>query len=292
LARVVVLAVVFGFFLAAQAPAEAGGKSKRHRRHIGFFHRICHAIRHVGSHIVNGIMDTGVHVHHALTGKKRWVWVCGHCTSDGRYVSGHWRYVKPHAHSGKGGPGQGGPGQGGAGQGNNPPPAPPPAKDDRVSPESPLPPLEPPAPPTDAGQPPADGQTPPAQPMTLGQLMNSLVDLSGDMDAVEDLAVETKKAKTEKEASPIEADYTLLATDRETDSNRLIKVVCDDLEKNNGQPGVFYTAFLWNLQHYTPAQLESLKDIVETIKVDIRANIAQEKKNHAYPTRLDELTKY
>lgn len=123
-------------------------------------------------------------------------------------------------------------------------------------------------------------------------LMTDLVSISGDMQAVQDNAIDTRNAKKGTAADGIEADFSLLADDRDADSGKLIKVVCDDLEKNNGQPGVFYTAFMWNLQHYSSSQREAIKDVIEAVKSDIRANVGHSKKNSAFKTRLDEMNKF
>ncbi len=381
LTRTLIILAVFGLVFSADAFAGKGKGKGKHKK-IGFFHKIGHAIRHAGDHIVNGVMDTGVKIKKAITGKKNWVWVCGHYNQNGVHIKGHWRYVK-HGCPGQGNPGQGNPGQGNPGQGQpgqgepgqggqtpNPPappeppappanpgnpseePAPPTTPSEPPAPpseppstpseppappeEPPAPPSEPPAPPEEPPAPPSEPPAPPSEPpapeqppaeppappadngqggdqggqagqggqsgqtgqdqsqssgqkRTLGMLMKDLVGLSDDMDAVKSQALTTKKAKKAAQAVTIEADYQLLATDREKDAQTLIKVITDDLENNDGAPGIFYSAYLRNLKAMTKADRKAINDVTDAIKSNVRHNMGKSKKASPFKARFNEL---
>ncbi len=311
-----VLPVVLAFSLLFVGNAFAGkGHGQCHHKKVGFFQRLGRAIRHIGDHIKNGFMDLGVKIKYKLTGRKCRVWVCGHYDHNGRHVKGHWRYLK-NCH---GKPGQGNPGQGNnPGQGENPgqgggqlPPLPPDAP-----PAEPTPPAEPPAePPADqppADQPPADqppaDQPPAEQPgqgdqgqgdqgqggkRTLGMLMKDLVSMSSDMDSVKKQALQAKKSKADRNITfSIVEDYSLLSNDREADAKTLVKVVTMDLEKNNGQPGVFYAAFLRNISQMTKADRACIRDVLDAIKTFVKNEANDGGRNNPYETRLAELKNY
>ena len=162
---------------------------------------------------------------------------------------------------------------------------------------------EPPAEEPPAEQPPADQGTPKpghdngqsgessGQKRTIGMLMNDLVTLSSDADAVKAQAVSAKKAK-KTNAADIEADYQLLSYDREADSKLLTKVVINDLTKNDGRSGIYYTAFLRNLKSYTKADRSEISDVISAVKANIRHEAAQGGRTNAYKARLQEMKKF
>ncbi len=162
---------------------------------------------------------------------------------------------------------------------------------------------QPPAEQPPAEQPPADQGTPKpgqdngqsgessGQKRTIGMLMNDLVTLSSDADAVKAQAVSAAKAK-KSNATDIEADYQLLAYDRESDSKLLIKVVVNDLAKNNGRSGIYYAAFLRNLNAYTKADRGEIGDVISAVKANVRHEAAQGGRGNAWKARLQEMKKF
>ncbi|HNW33544.1 MAG TPA: hypothetical protein PKM25_01330 [Candidatus Ozemobacteraceae bacterium] len=162
---------------------------------------------------------------------------------------------------------------------------------------------QPPAEQPPAEQPPADQGSPKpgqdngqsgqssGQKRTIGMLMNDLVSLSDDADAVKAQAVSAKKSK-KNEAVEIEADYQLLAGDREADSKLLIKVVTGDLARNDGQSGIYYSAFLRNLNSYSKADRADIKDVIAAVKANIKHQAAHGGRNNAFKTRLEEMNKF
>ncbi|HQG27804.1 MAG TPA: hypothetical protein PLY73_04555, partial [Candidatus Ozemobacteraceae bacterium] len=158
---------------------------------------------------------------------------------------------------------------------------------------------QPPAEQPPADQPPADEGTPKpgqsgessGQKRTIGMLMNDLVTLSSDADAVKAQAISAKKAK-KNNAADIEADYQLLAYDREADSKLLVKVVINDLAKNKGQSGIYYAAFLRNLGSYTKADRAEISDVISAVKANIRHEAAQGGTDNPYKARLQEMNKF
>lgn len=312
--KILMLTLAFGLIGAADVSAGNPGQGHcKPKKKIGFFQKIGRVFVKVGDKIKNKIMDTHVVVKKKITGCKNRVWVCGHYNKNGQHVKGHWRYIKGHCgnNPGQGNPGQGNPGQCNPGQGNpgqsdqgqgNPAPLPPlPPADEPPAEEPPA--EQPPAEQPPAEQPPADQGTPKpgqdngqsgessGQKRTIGMLMNDLVTLSSDADAVKSQAVSAAKAK-KSNAADIEADYQLLAYDRESDSKLLIKVVVNDLAKNNGRSGIYYAAFLRNLNAYTKADRGEISDVISAVKANVRHEAAQGGRGNAWKARLQEMKKF
>ena len=299
--RIVLVLSALALITSAAWAGNPGQHGGCHHHKPGFFQKVGHAIHNLGHKIENGVKDTYVAGKHKLTGKKNRVWVIGHWNKDGKHVKGHWRYVK-HGHCGHGNPGQGGnnPGQGdNPGQGGSTPPNEPPLP--------PLPPEEPPAPPAEPPTPPAEPPAPPAEPpanpgqdsgqggqsgpKTLGGLMAELVSLSDDMSQIKNQAIDAKKDKAKKqEALEIEASYQDLTSDREEDAKTLVKVITKDLDKNHGESGVYYSAYLRNMKNLNKGDRESIQDVTEAIKTFIRHNANKSgKASQSFKSRLKEL---
>jgi len=320
LTKASLIVVAIGLFFTT--PIFAGGKG--HQKKDGFFKKVGHAIRHTGDHIVNGVMDGYVKAKQKITGQKTRVWVCGHYDKNGHHVKGHWRIVKhgnPNTPGQSGNPGQGsGQGNPGQGSGGGQPPAPPsqpptPPAPPSEPPTPPAPPSEPPAPPAPPSEPPAP-PTPLPQPgnpgqggqsgqssqsnqwqsgekRTLGGLMKDLIDLSDDMDQIKLQAVDAKNDRSRKnEAAEIEACYQALTEDRDEDAQLLFKVVTSDLQKNHGEAGVYYSAYLRNMNQLSKADRESISDVTCKIKDFIKHRIAHSKQEKAFEARLDEMKKF
>lgn len=277
----ILLAVVS---LLTSAVAWAGSPGKKHKKD-GFFQKIGKKIVHAGDHIANGVMDTGVKLKKSVTGKKNKVWVCGHYDKNGNHVKGHWRYLKHNCpqNPGQGGnPGQGNnPGQGGGTQ----PPAPPS--------EPPAPPSEPPAqPPAGPGQGDQGNQGQTGGKKTLGGLMTDLVSLSGDLEQVKMQVLEVKKGRVKAVAGmSTDEDFQSMSLEREHDAKLLYKVISQDLDKGNGKSGIYYAAYLRNLQKLSKGDREDIKDVTGSIKTFVRHN-ANRTKHNEFKSRLKELDKF
>lgn len=123
--------------------------------------------------------------------------------------------------------------------------------------------------------------------------MRDLVSMSSDMDSVKKQALQAKKSKADRNITfSIVEDYGLLGNDREADAKTLVKVVTMDLENNNGQAGVFYTAFLRNVSQMTKADRASIRDVLEAIKTFVKNEANDGGRDNPFKTRLAELKKY
>ncbi|NLI77411.1 MAG: hypothetical protein GX442_13345 [Candidatus Riflebacteria bacterium] len=309
--RLLVASFVMGALLLPSA-AQAG-KPTSQKKKPGFFQKIGQGFQKVGDKIQNGVMDAGVAAKKKVTGKKNRVWVCGHRNKKGQHVKGHWRILKKGKGSGQtgqtgqtgqsgqegqtGDQGQGQPG--GADQPPLPPTDEPPADDPPAT--EPGGADQPPATPGEeppADQPPATepgGADQPPQPKTLGQFMNSLADMSDDLDAVKDQAVQAKKGKTKKEIAQsvqLADDYEAMANERESDAKLLTKVVTNDLDSRNGKPGAYYTSYLHNLKKMHKADREAIADVTGKILSFARQRAGTGSKGNAYKERVTELSKF
>lgn len=124
--------------------------------------------------------------------------------------------------------------------------------------------------------------------------MNELVSMSSDMHQVKTQAVSAKKDKSrKKEAIQIEACYQDLTLDREEDAKLLAKVITRDLDKTQGESGIYYSAYLRNMKNLSKADRESIEDVTNTIKTFVRHNAnGSSTKAKNFKSRLKEMNQF
>lgn len=123
--------------------------------------------------------------------------------------------------------------------------------------------------------------------------MTDLVSLNDDMSQIQFQVVSAKKDKARKvEAREMETGYQDLLKDREEDAALLVKVISQDLLKNNGKPGTYYRAYLKNMKSFSKVKRESIEDVTREIRKVVKHQSSHGKHAGAYKARLKEISKF
>ena len=123
--------------------------------------------------------------------------------------------------------------------------------------------------------------------------MNDLIGLSDDMNQIQFQVVSAKKDKARrKEAREMESGYQGLIKDREEDAKLLTKVITQDLDKNSGKPGIYYSAYLRNMKKLSKNNRETIEDVTQAIKKFVKHQASHGKKNAGYQARVKEMNKF
>ncbi len=132
-------------------------------------------------------------------------------------------------------------------------------------------------------------------PKTLGQYMQSLAEMSDDLDALREQAVQAKSPQGKKpvaQSQQFDDDYAALAEEREAEAKSLVKAITADLDNRKGQAGPLYSAFLRNLKAMDKEDRESLKDVTDQIRTFAKQRASTGGKGNAFPDRVKELARY
>lgn len=123
--------------------------------------------------------------------------------------------------------------------------------------------------------------------------MSELVAKSDDTLAIQKQAVDLKAQSGQaQDIQGLEVDCVTLVSDRDEDASRLFDVLSKDLENNKGDAGIFYSAYLRNLNAMSQADRDLISDVNDNLKTFVRGKIAHESKDASYKARLDELKNY